>query len=173
MTDSAPVRRILLVGFMGSGKSTVGPLVADRLGWTFRDFDDVVEARAGATVEALFRDRGEAAFRALEEEVGRRLLEKDEVVLASGGGWAAVPGRLESLGPGTLSVWLRVSPEESLRRCRAEAERVRPLLRTADPEERVRELLAAREARYAHARLILDTDGRDPDALADEIAARV
>jgi shikimate kinase len=153
---------------MGSGKSTVGALLASRLGWSFFDFDDEIEARSGLTIEEIFRDRGEAAFRALEAEVGRDLLRLDRAVLASGGGWAAVAGRMESLGRETLSVWLRVSPETSIERLRGEA-RARPMLAVPDPAERAARLLRDRSLDYGRARLHLDTEGRPPEELADTI----
>src|SRR5687768_9084397 len=88
-------QRVVLVGFMGSGKTTVGRQLASRLGWTFVDLDDEVEARAGMSVDELFRARGEAGFRALESEAGAAALGRSATVLAPGGGWSLAPGRME------------------------------------------------------------------------------
>jgi shikimate kinase len=167
-----PWSRVLLVGFMGSGKTTVGKLVASRLGWGFVDLDSEVEQMTGRTVEELFRERGEPAFRELEAQAGVAALARDRTVLAPGGGWSLAPGRLERLPGGTLSVWLKVSPETAVRRATAHG-RVRPLLAGADPLERARTLLAEREPVYARARLHLDAETASPAALARAIAAQV
>jgi shikimate kinase len=164
----AGTRRIVLVGFMGSGKSTVGSLVAARLGWSFLDFDDEIERRAGLSVEEIFRQRGEASFRTLEAEVGEELLRTERTVLATGGGWAAAPGRMEALDAGTLSVWLDVSAGTAVRRLR-EGGRPRPLLGVPDASEAAERLLEARRAWYGRARLRLDVEGASPEALAEEI----
>lgn len=169
---STPVRRVLLVGFMGSGKTTVGRILAKRLGWAFVDFDERIEDRLGISVERIFLERGEDEFRRVEADVGRELLESEDVVLASGGGWPVGPGRLEDLPAGTLSVWLRVSAEEALRRVdRADA--VRPLLERPDALAEARRLLEEREPYYRRAGLALDTEGRPAEALADSIEERV
>lgn len=166
--ERTPVRRILLVGFMASGKSAVGRILAAWLGWQFVDFDVVIEERAGRTIPEIFRESGEAAFRRLEAAVGEELLARERVVLAAGGGWAASPGRLDALDAHTLSVWLRVSPETAVERART-ASPGRPLLDVADPLAAARELLAGREPHYRRARLAVDTER----AGAEEIAGRI
>ena len=83
---AAAPRRIVLTGFMGSGKTTAGPLVAARLGWRFVDVDDVIEAEAGATIAEIFARHGEAAFREREHAAIARLASADALVLALGGG---------------------------------------------------------------------------------------
>lgn len=155
---------------MGSGKSTVGRMLAERLGWSFLDMDDLVEHWAGMSVEAIFRAWGEARFRHLEEAVAGESLVLQRVVLAPGGGWAAVPGRLDALPEGTLAVWLRVSPAEALRRVREDADRPRPLLEGADDvEARAARLLEAREDFYRRAHVHLDTHGVSPAGVADAV----
>src|ERR1035438_2178700 len=84
--QSGPTRRIILTGFMGSGKTTVGPLIAARLGWKFLDVDDVIEAEAGATIAELFASHGETAFREREHTTVARVASGDALVLALGGG---------------------------------------------------------------------------------------
>jgi shikimate kinase len=148
---------------MGSGKSTVGPLVAERLGWEFRDMDREVERRTGRPIPEIFRESGEAAFRAEEEQVAREL--RDRVVVASGGGWPCRPGRLETLPSGTFTVWLRVGPDAAVARIR-EGDEVRPLLQGPDPQGRARELLEDRVSYYRLAALHLDTEEAPPDELA-------
>lgn len=157
---------------MGSGKTAVGRILAEGLGWAFVDFDERIETRLGRPVERIFREMGEEEFRRVEAEVGRELLESERAVLASGGGWPARPGRLEGLPSGTLSVWLRVSPEEALRRVRR-AEGVRPLLERPDALAEARRLLGERERYYRRASLALDTESAGPEELARSIEEHV
>ena len=168
MTGPPPIHRVLLVGFMGSGKTLVGQALARRLGWVFRDFDQEVRFRVGLPIPEIFRQHGEGHFRLMEEEVGGGLLHEDEVVLASGGGWPAGEGRMETLPPGTLSIWLQVTPEEAVRRAMEEGP-TRPLLAVPDPVARARELLEERKKWYAKADESLDTLGREPEDLARQI----
>jgi shikimate kinase len=160
-----PVRRVVLLGMMAAGKTAVGAALARRLGWRHVDLDREVERLAGRSVAAIFAADGEAAFRALEARATAALAGEAEVVLSPGGGWITTPGLLESLGPGTLSVWLRVEPEEAVRRSAAAAGE-RPLLAGPDPLGAVRRLLAEREPLYARAELSVHTAGRTADELA-------
>jgi shikimate kinase len=126
---AAEVRRIVLTGFMGSGKSTVGPLLAERLGWRFVDADEVIEAGAGCPIPEIFRREGEAAFRERERATIARLAVEDDLVLALGGG-AIEDATTRSLlvnAPGTLLVHLEVELATTLARCRG-TEHLRPIL---------------------------------------------
>jgi shikimate kinase len=165
-------RRILLVGFMGSGKSTVGRVVAQDLGWEFRDFDEVIERRVGTGIPQIFQEFGEPAFRALEARVAVELLALERVVLASGGGWPCVPGRLEGLDPSTLSIWLRVSPAAAVRRVRHQGLR-RPLLTGPDSQARARRLLEEREPFYRLARWSVDTGSGSAAEVSERIVRRL
>lgn len=160
--------RILLVGFMGSGKSCVGRPLARALDWRFVDFDEAIAAEEGRSVPEIFRTVGEAHFRRAEARVGRRLLGEDRVVLASGGGWAAAPGRLDALPPGTATFWLRVSADEAVRRVGAAAA-LRPLLAAPNADERATRLLEEREPFYRLADWAVDTDGRSVEDVTAEI----
>lgn len=164
----ASVHRILLVGFMGSGKSSVGPLLARALGWRFVDVDERIEDLEGATIREIFARRGESYFRAVEAGVVSDVLGLDRVVVATGGGWGAQPGRLAALPSGSVSVWLQVSAGEAVRRVEKEPGR-RPLLDTEDPLGEARRLLAIRSPEYAEADAEVDTEGLD----AEEVAKRV
>ena len=166
-------RRIVLTGFMGSGKSTVGPLLADRLGWSFLDVDDVIEAEAGVTIAELFARHGEAAFRDREQAAIARLCAGEALVLALGGGAIEHAGtrRLLLTAPGTLLVHLQVELATTLARCRG-TEHTRPIL--ADQAN-----LASRYARrmslYRTAHVSIPVDALTPDQVVDAIlqAARL
>lgn len=164
-----PPSRILLVGFMASGKSAVGRELARLLGWRFVDFDDEIRRETGQAAADIFAGAGEAGFRAIEARVARRLLRRRRTVLASGGGWAAQPGHMEGLAGDTLSVWLRVTAETAVERAREQGAG-RPLLDVPRPVERARRLLARREPCYRLARLTLDSENVSVAALAVRIA---
>ena len=125
----AAPRRIVLTGFMGSGKTTVGPLVAARLGWNFVDVDDVIEAEAGTTIAEIFASHGEAAFREREHATIARMAAADELVLALGGGAYERPETRDLLltAPGTLLIHLEVELATTIARCRG-TEHTRPIL---------------------------------------------
>jgi len=172
--DATPrdaVRRVLLIGFMASGKTTVGRLLAERLGWRFIDVDEEVVRRSGQTVPEIFREHGEAVFRALEARLAAEVRSAERAVIAPGGGWVTAPGALDDLPDGTFVVWLRVSAEEAVRRVGGGADR--PMLAGADPLDRARTLIAERESLYRRADLVLDVDDRTVGDIASEIAARI
>jgi shikimate kinase len=162
------LRRVLLVGFMGAGKTSVGEAVAARLGWRFVDFDRTIEETVGLTVHEIFATFGERVFREHEQRVADVLLREDGVVLGTGGGWAAAGGRLAKLPPGTETFWLLVSPVEALRRVSGEPGR-RPLLDVEEPLREATELLQRRAAGYALARWTVDTDG----STVEDVTARI
>jgi shikimate kinase len=160
--------RVLLVGFMGSGKTSVGRIVADRLGWRFLDFDDEIVREAGATIPELFKERGEPHFRTLEGRVAERLLAERAVVLGSGGGWGAVPDRLTSLPEGTESFWLEVSSADAIQRTSKEPG-ARPLLDRPDALREASQLLAERDPFYRQARWRVDTE----HSSIEDVSARI
>jgi shikimate kinase len=170
--DDSP-RRIVLTGFMGSGKSTVGPLLAERLGWRFLDVDDAIEAEAGVTIAELFALHGEAAFRDREDAAIARLAAGDALVLALGGGAIEHDSTRTLLltTPGTLLVHLEVELATTLARCRG-TEHARPIL--ADQAN-----LASRYQRrlplYRAAHVSIPVDALTPAEAVDAIlrAARL
>ncbi len=169
ISGSTAFDRVLLVGFMGSGKTAVGQMLADHLEWRFIDFDREIEVQCGSDVTSIFRDRGEASCRKVESEVGARCMDVKGAVLASGGGWPTHARHMEDLPSRTFSVWLQVTAGEAVRRVGLDGP-TRPLLQVADPIGRAGELLRDREKWYAKASVALTTDGREPAELADEIA---
>ena len=166
-SSNAPIRRVVLLGMMGAGKTTVGRVLADRLGWEHLDLDREIEQRTGQRISDVFRVQGEAHFRRLEAELTREIAGLPRVVLSPGGGWITTPALLEGLGAGTLSVWLRVSPDEVLRRLGGGGDR--PLLIRPDPRTVLEQLLREREPLYRQSDIELDTNHRGSEAIAAEI----
>lgn len=164
---SATPQRIVLTGFMGSGKSTVGPLLAARLGWSFLDVDAVIEAEAGSTIADLFTRHGEARFRDLEHATISRLAAGNALVLALGGGAIerAETRDLLLTAPATLLVHLEVALETTLARC-AGTEHTRPILADrANLESRYRRRLPL----YRTAHVSIPVDALTPGEVVDAI----
>ena len=163
--------KIVLVGLMGAGKSTVGKLLADRVGYAFVDLDREVEALAGRSIPEIFDAGGEKLFRQLEEEATVRQDGATGAVLAAGGGWMARP-EIRDRWPGSVRVWLRVTPEEAWNRLADDAD-ARPMLDPDRPRESLARLLAERQAAYARAEISVsagDVSGRAaPEETADLI----
>ena len=168
-SDDAP---IFLIGFMGSGKTTVGRLLAHRLGWTFADLDERVARAAGMSIPEIFAREGEPAFRRRETEALRLAAAERRVVLATGGGAACRDENLMLMLNAGHVAGLAVSPPEAVRR--AGALSGRPLLDgAADPVAAAATLLAARQPFYARAHWRVETEGRSPAEVAQEIARLV
>ena len=167
MAEGAP-RRIVLVGFMAAGKTRLGRLLAERIGWRHVDLDAEVEHRAGCSIAEIFRAEGEAGFRAREAAATDTVAGADRLVVSTGGGWAAQRGLWERLAPGTFFVWLYASPAELLVRARAGGSR-RPLLAPGTPAERVAELLREREPFYRRADIHISNEGRRASETVSEL----
>jgi shikimate kinase len=166
----AVIERVVLVGFMCSGKTSVGRALAQRLSWEFVDFDEEIERDQGKLVAHIFREHGEDRFRRLEAELTEKLRDRRDVVLAPGGGWVTQPELVARLRPASLIVWLQVSPAVVLERAGRQPTVERPLLAVDDPDEAIRSLLSARLPFYREADYTVATDNRDPAAVAAEIA---
>ncbi|GAB2810919.1 shikimate kinase [Streptomyces chlorus] len=151
---------IVLVGPMGVGKSTVGHLLAERLGVGYRDTDDDIVAAQGRSIAEIFVDEGEAAFRALEKQAVRTALAEHEGVLALGGG-AILDADTRALLAGQRVVYLSMAVEEAVKRTGLNA--ARPLL-AVNPRKQWRELMEARRPLYEEAATaVVATDGRTPE----------
>jgi len=147
-------RAIVLVGMMGSGKSSVGRRLAARLGLPFVDADTEIETAAGMSIPEIFAQRGEAEFRDGERRVISRILAtRRPLVLATGGGAFMNAETRQRIAEFGISVWLKAEPEVLMRRVRKRSNR--PLLQTADPEGTLRRMLAEREPVYALSDLTL------------------
>ena len=155
--------RVFLVGFMGSGKSTVGPLLAQRLGWPFLDLDAVIEASFGSPIHQIFAERGEPFFRQMESDTLRNLGRWKHCVAALGGGAFVAPGNrlhIERLG---ISVFLNLSLEQVLERCPPDG--TRPLLKD---RASVKELYASRLPLYRLSNFEVDAS-LPPDTIVGTI----
>ncbi|HET9839636.1 MAG TPA: shikimate kinase [Candidatus Angelobacter sp.] len=164
------MRRIVLIGFMGAGKTTVGRVLAKRLRWPFFDLDDVIEQRERQTIGVIFSQHGETAFRRSETAALRHLLEESapagNLILALGGGAFVQPENRALLEQaGAVTVLLEAPLEELQRRCLGE-HKVRPL---AQQQERFAELFAARHADYQRAQYRVQTQGKPVEQVAAEI----
>jgi shikimate kinase len=162
------VERVVLLGYMCSGKSTVGESLARRLGWNFLDFDVEIERREDRHVSEIIDAEGEEYFRGLEAAMTSEAARDRSLVIAPGGGWITQPELLEQMGPGTFAVWLRVSPAETVRRLREDSID-RPLKHHEDPVEVIRGMLNEREPLYRRADMMIPTDGRQVEDIAFEI----
>ncbi len=167
------IERVVLIGFMCSGKSTVGRILAAKLDWEFLDFDEVIELEQDRTIADIFRDEGETFFRELEQGLTHRIQSRSRLVLAPGGGWVTQPELLDRMRPGSLTVWLRVEPSTVVERHRRQGDAVRPLLSSREPRSRIEALLAARTPLYERAEVVIDTDGRTREDIAEDIARLV
>ena len=169
---ATPPRNIILVGFMASGKTSVGRALADRTGWTFVDADDAIVARAGKPIHRIFEEDGEPAFRELERRVIADLCAGERQIIASGGGAFVNEQNRDVMLSGGQAIYLQATPAEILRRVREEdaGGPIRPLLAVEDPEASIAQLLTQRTPAYAHAHHAVETDALTPEGVADRIA---
>ncbi len=161
---------IVLVGLMGSGKSSVGRALAEATGLPFVDTDSEVEARAGRPIPAIFAELGEAGFRDLESAAVAEVAGRDGQVIATGGGAVLRPENRAALRRSGVVFWLDAAPEELYRRASADGVQTRPLLAGPDPLAKLRELAERRSPAYADAaHHRVDTQGKSPDEVAAAI----
>ncbi|HMP90014.1 MAG TPA: shikimate kinase [Kiritimatiellia bacterium] len=160
-------RNIILVGFMGTGKSSAGRLIAERLGLEFIDMDDEITRREGCSIPDIFRDRGEPAFRAIERDLVVELSNRTGLVISTGGGIVLNPDNILDFSRKGLVVCLQASPETVLRR--VEKDQNRPLLQGGDRMAKINELLAKRKTLYDAIPAQIDTEGHTPADTADAV----
>lgn len=165
--ETPKFRNIILIGFMGTGKTVVGRALAERLRWKFMDTDRLIEERAGKSIPEIFAESGEEAFRKMEGEIARELPTMRHCVIATGGGFPLrEENRRAAMDAGRV-ILLVASPEEIWHRIGQS--RHRPLLQVENPMDRIRQLLAERSAAYDAIPTRISTDRRAPEALAAEI----
>lgn len=157
---------IVLVGLPGSGKSTVGPLLAGQLGAPFIDLDTEIERRERMTVSEIFASRGEAEFRAMERAITQELATRPAMVISPGGGWMVDPANVSLLRPPARIIHLVVSVPTALARLGPDIGR-RPLLAEPAAKERFEVLAAARMPLYSSADSEIDTERLTPQQVAN------
>ena len=165
--DHAPKKIIVLVGIMGAGKSTVGKILADRLGMRFFDADQEIERAAGCTITDFFEKYGEVEFRKGEERVISRILAGEPCVLATGGGAFMSEATRLLIKKMATSVWLRVSFEVLAKRLEKRSDR--PLLQTTDPQQTLKALIKKRYPIYNDADFIVDAENDGVDITVSKV----
>ncbi len=143
---------------MGTGKSTVGRMLAEQLHFTYLDTDELIESRTGKTINAIFAEEGEPVFRRLEKQVVEEMAGRSNTVISTGGGLGANEENIESLKKHAVVICLWASPERIWDRVHTQSHR--PLLKEADPLGKIRQMLAAREPVYKKADILLNTELR-------------
>jgi shikimate kinase len=161
------IRNLALIGFMGTGKSSVGRALAYHFRFDFVDTDELIVKRAGKSISEIFEQDGEPAFRELEREIVAELDQQSGAVISTGGGLGADAELLEKLKEHALTVCLWASPETIFERVRQSSHR--PLLNLPDPLARIKELLGERQSVYKRADLLISTELRNVKEVAHQI----
>jgi shikimate kinase len=162
---------IVLTGFMGTGKTTVGKLIAGQLSYTFVDTDDLVQQRAGKTIPEIFLEDGEEAFREMESRVAQSLAGKQGLVIATGGRFMLNSDNSAALGRTGRVFCLAATAEEILERVVKDSGSERPLLSGPDPRQRIVELIAQRKEGYSRFPQV-STSGKTPEMVVKDILDR-
>ena len=165
-------RNIILTGFMGTGKTSVGRRLAQRLNYSFVDTDALIEARSGMTVAEIFRHRGEAAFRRLEADLAQELADGQRQVIATGGRFMLEDANAAALGRNGLVFCLWAESEEIMARVAEDGAAARPLLESSDPQARLETLLAERRSGYLRFTAV-DTSGKTVDEVVGTLLDRL
>jgi len=165
------MKNIVLTGFMGTGKTAVGRELAHILDMKLIDVDTEIEASRDMTINEIFREFGEAVFREIETDMIRKIAGNKYVIISTGGGAVLKQENMETLRKTGIIVCLMASPETILRRTSGANDR--PLLNVENPLEKIRELLDFRKPYYEKADIVIDTEGKTPLQIAEEIIEKV
>ncbi|MFO7929526.1 MAG: shikimate kinase [Candidatus Humimicrobiaceae bacterium] len=165
-------KNLSLIGFMGSGKSTVGKLLAERLDFLFIDTDRIIEIKEKKPISEIFKEKGEKYFRDVESEVIRKIYRNKNCIFACGGGAILTEENFKVIKKSSKIIYLKVSPSEILKRVGNSKDR--PLLQSKDKMKRVKALLGKRKGLYEKcADIIVDTDKKETEEVVNEIIERV
>ncbi len=159
---------IILTGFMGCGKTTVGGLLARKLNYDFIDTDQLIEARSAMTVQEIFTTKGEKSFRDMESALARELGGAEGLVISTGGGLMLNPENAAALSANGRIFCLVATPEEILKRISPDRNNRRPLLETADPLTKIIELIKAREKCYSQF-IQINTSDKTPREVTEHL----
>ena len=160
-------KHLVLIGLPGSGKTTVGRLVAEQLQAGFMDIDAILIRKEGRPISLIFAEKGEQAFRVMETKEMDAAVANQPAVIAPGGGWAAQPGAIDAAKPHALVIYLQTRPETAAQR--AAPEGTRPALMGEDPVARMRLLQKEREQFYRGAHAQVETERKSPPQVANEV----
>jgi len=159
--------KIVLIGFMCSGKSKVGRLLAQKYGWPHADTDEIIAKEAGMPIADIIKKQGETVFREIEKKVVKTVAETDHIVISTGGGVPLNSENMAELQRNSEVIWLKVSPETVMKR--AGNLKSRPLINPERPLESIQSLLDARIKFYQMAKHQIDTDSLVPAAIVEKI----
>jgi len=163
---------ISLIGFMGSGKSTIGKIIADKIGFIFIDLDRIIELDKGMEIKDIFKSYGEKYFRDLESEVIKKVYKNKNCVFACGGGAVERKKNVDIIRKNSRVIYINVSPEVSLKRLKDVKDR--PLIEVEDREEIIKKMIKRRDMLYRKcAHFIVDNNGEDPNKTSKEILNRL
>lgn len=161
------MKNIVLVGFMGTGKTVVAKLLAEKLGREFLELDAIIEKREGVSIKEIFRQKGEAYFRKVEKDVVKEAAKKDGLVISAGGGAITDDENFRNLKKNSVIVCLEASPDVILKRTKGNT--CRPLLNVEDPKKEIEGLLRKRAPYYKRADHSVNTDNMTPEEVAEAI----
>ena len=167
MHSERHLANLALIGFMGTGKTSVGRLVAESLGFEFLDTDEMIQSRTGRSITDIFTRDGEPAFRELERQMVKELSTRERTVISTGGGLPTNAENMASLKSFALVVCLWAGPEKIWERVRHQSHR--PLLHDAAPQRKIRYLLELRKPFYQQADVLMNTDQRSAREVAQQI----
>lgn len=168
MQNGRHIVNLALIGFMGTGKTSVARLVAEQLHFNYLDTDELIQTHTGRSIAEIFKTDGEPAFRELERKLVQDLVGLTKTVIATGGGLPMNPQNLADLKTHSLVICLWASPERIWERVKNQTHR--PLLEEADPQKKIRELLSVREPFYKQADVLMNTEIRTVREMAQQVA---
>ncbi len=165
------MKNIVLTGFMGTGKTEVGRELARILGWRIIDVDDEIVKDQDMSISEIFSKFGEPAFRDIETQMIRKVSQNRNVIISTGGGAVLRQENMDILREKGVIICLDATPETIFNRTRSNSER--PLLQVKDPLGRIKELMESRRPFYQKADITIDTDGKTPLLITEEILEKI